>query len=371
MNQNAPAPAHYFDRQKRSRLMTKILAAGFVLSLAAVFFAVSYGLGGVFLVVDHLSVPHVFTGPDFGAVPSEPIFYRPSFFLGAVSVLAIIFVALMQFRAIRDGGSTYIASLLKAEPFGESVFFRQPLAEKQGRMVGNIVAEMSLAASMSEPDVYILLNDETINAMACGIDEDDLAVVITKGALRRLDREEMSALLAHEFSHLVNGDTRLFTYMVGYLAGLFSFHNLAGFLAQHYPNLLTILISGVCKVVGLAATLSGKILQAAVARSREDLADASAVQYTRDPMALAGVLKKIGGQSRRTERGRDFPAVNHFFLVNPDVRALGSETMSYLFSLDSHPPLGKRILALDPGWDGKFWDYAANPVDYLSWAPKY
>ncbi|MDR0356186.1 MAG: M48 family metalloprotease [Deltaproteobacteria bacterium] len=276
-------------------------------------------------------------------------------------MLLIIVKAAQAIWRISQSGSVYFASALRAVPLGDDSLIDSPGGRRQEKMLRNIVGEMAVAASISEPDIYVLLNEDKINAMAVGLHKDDLAVILTRGALRFLDRQEMSALLAHEFSHVVNNDTRHYTLMAGYLKGLYYFQN-AGFelIFQHpaavFPGLLIMF-------VGVAATVCGKILQAAFSRARERLADASAVRYTRDPSALARVLMKIGGQDLPPSRfARKLSELNHFFLAQPKKPETPS---SWKALLSSHPPLAGRIWALVPNWDGWYWDFAKKPSDYF------
>jgi Zn-dependent protease with chaperone function len=359
-----------FERKRVSLLRSLFLFSGFVISLVIIFFFMSYAFGLFAYISERLTSPHVFP-PDLQLpVPLEPVFYSPSFLVGSAAVICVVGVTALRFISIREGGSSYVATLLKAEPLGESPLFLEPKAKIQEKIIRNIVSEICLAASMTEPDIYLLLYDESINAMATGLDPDDSAIIITKGTLRLLDRDELSALLAHEFSHLVNGDTRLYTVMVGYLTGLFFFNSASAWLASHYPNALTVILAFLGKIVGSLATFSGKILRAAVSRSREYMADASAALYTRDHLALARVLKKIGGQvSPLRPAIQDYQPVSHFFLVNPEMKTLAGRAPSFSLSLDSHPPLADRIKALDPDWDGQYWDFKKNPVDYLTVKP--
>jgi Zn-dependent protease with chaperone function len=220
---------------------------------------------------------------------------------------------------------------------------------------------------ISEPEIYVLPYDESINAMAVGTSADDAAVILTKGTMKFLDRDELSALLAHEFSHILNEDTKHFTYMSGYLHGLFFFQTQGIKFITKNPRLATVIMGVIIIAVGFVATIFGKILQAAFSRHREWLADASAAQFTRAPLALARVLKKIGGQElpKRISRQR-YPEFSHIFLSEPAQNNSEEEESSFKPNFSSHPRLADRIWELDPSWDGWYYDFEKNPVDYLA-----
>jgi Zn-dependent protease with chaperone function len=281
--------------------------------------------------------------------------------LALVLTLAILFLTLFatlkRLSAISSGGSTFVATTLKAVPLGNDSVIETPEGRSQEKALKNIAAEMAIAASIEEPNIYILPYEEGINAMAVGLEPDDSAIIISKGALRRLSRDELSGLVAHEFSHILNGDTRHFTLMSGWLHGLFFVQILGRKIVTKVARGRGFAIGVFLICLGLIASLCGKVVQAAFSRSRERLADASAAQFTRDPKSLASVLKKIGGLSQGSRiNSSAMPELRHLFLAKPD-------RFSFLAS---HPPLEERIWELDPGWDGWYHDFEKDPVDFLS-----
>jgi Zn-dependent protease with chaperone function len=281
---------------------------------------------------------------------------------------AVAGTAVHRIIAVRKGGSTYLASVLKAVPLGGGGIFPSEGGLAQETMLKNVVSEMAIAAGMEEPEIYLLPNVESINAMAIGMSYDDRAVVLTKGALKYLNREEMSGLLAHEFSHLRNGDTSHYTLMSSYLHGLYCFQTLGVRMITKMHRLPIIIIGAVVIAVGLASTLMARILQSAFCRNREWLADATASQFTRDPSSLAAVLKKIGGQELPPRIiGRGLSEFTHLYAADPSDSLDSGEAAVFKFpiNLSSHPPLAERIWALDPKWDGWYWDYEKNPVNLL------
>ncbi|MDR1677142.1 MAG: M48 family metalloprotease [Deltaproteobacteria bacterium] len=281
-------------------------------------------------------------------------------------VITVLSFSVARINQLKKGGSTYMPSVINAVPLGHEGIFKSQAGQRQEHILRNIVSELALAASTQEPDIYILPTEETINAMASGLDQDEASIVLTKGCLKYLTRNELSALLAHEFSHLVNNDTVHFTVMAGWLHGLFCLQT-AAFRLIARPMPVLVIIGVIISIVGLIGSLMAKIIQAAFSRSREGLADSTASQFTRDPMSLASVLKKIGGQN---------PPLNNSLLRHPEFRHLfiaepKSDTVLELITFvknifSTHPPLETRIWELDPNWDGWYWDFKKKPVDYLS-----
>lgn len=207
----------------------------------------------------------------------------------------------------------------------------------------NVVEEMAIAASVPVPSVHVL-ESPAINALAAGYAPAEASLVVTRGALLALDRDELQGVIGHEFSHVVNGDMRLNTRLVGFLYGLFLVSALGRLLgpgrqtdeSEHRGGWG--LAGGALFVVGLAGLFVGRVLQAAVARERERLADASAVQYTRESRGLRNALVKVGAHrigSRLNHPGID--RVSHMLFASA----------GYL-DFATHPPLRERIRALDP-----------------------
>ncbi|MDR2442471.1 MAG: M48 family metalloprotease [Deltaproteobacteria bacterium] len=295
-------------------------------------------------------IPHTWRAPN---QPFDPA----SLALTLILLTIIIFVSVRRISQIHNGGSTFIATKIGAIPSSiDGALGRNKLISEREKILNNIVSEISVAASISEPDLYILPGELGINALAAGLDQDDACIIVSLGALKYLDREELSALVAHEFSHIINGDMRHFTMMAGWLHGLFFLQMIARQKMFLFRSIKTVLLAGTMMALGALGSLFGRIIQAAFSRRRELLADASAAKFTRNPMALARVLKKIGGLAQggiiQTAAVAD---LNHFFLAKPE--------RSSAFS--SHPPLADRIWLLDPQWDGWYYDFEENPVDFL------
>lgn len=216
------------------------------------------------------------------------------------------------------------------------------------RRLRNVVEEMSLAAGLPLPTLYILDRESGINAFVAGLRPTETVMVVTRGALEHLDRNQLQGVVAHEFSHVFNGDMRLNMRLMGVLSGLLAIGQIGRFVMRSGrragKNAGPLLLLGFMVVlVGYAGFFSGMLIKAAVSRQREFLADASAVQFTRLPEGLAGALLQIRGLSTGSmldhRRAED---VSHFCFSAPIKTALAAWTAT-------HPPLEQRIRAIDPG----------------------
>ncbi|CAN5241135.1 hypothetical protein BH10PSE16_BH10PSE16_25070 [soil metagenome] len=217
-----------------------------------------------------------------------------------------------------------------------------PASREAEQRLCNIVHELAIAASMKPPQAMVLPREDGINAFAAGWDEDDAIVAVTQGALDRLSRDELQGLLAHEFSHLREGDTRLNMRLAGMVCGLEMIFNLGRSMCEgdeHGRRSFLALPGVAILATGLLGWLAGRVLKAAVSRQREFLADARAVQFTRSKDGLGGVLRKVAGERARAGHPRAVahhlhPAVHHMLLVSDITRARW---------FASHPPLAERI----------------------------
>jgi len=228
----------------------------------------------------------------------------------------------------------------------------------------NIVEEMALASGMPVPAVY-LLDDTAINACAAGVDPHNAVIVVTTGALKVLSRDEMQGVIAHEFSHIFHGDMFFNVKMVAVLhgmvlmmlAGVALLKALLGSGRQRHQSssskenggaaILIVLGAAVVLIVlGWIGDFLARIIKSGFSRQREYLADAAALQYTRNPAGIGGALRKIGGYMIGSEiftpKARE---ISHFFFADALVPR-------WLFK--THPPLKKRIQKIDPGWDGEY-----------------
>jgi len=198
----------------------------------------------------------------------------------------------------------------------------------------NIVSELAIAASIKSPMAMVLDRVDSINAFASGWNEDDAVVVVTQGALDYLTRDELQGLVAHEFSHIREGDMQLNMRLAGMVSGLEIIFNLGRTMCEPADNgsrSFLALPGFAIQAVGSLGWLAGLALKAAVSRQREYLADARAVQFTRSKDGLGGALRKALGQGGVAKALH--PSVQHMLL-------LGSEQTRWLAP---HPPIAERI----------------------------
>jgi Zn-dependent protease with chaperone function len=314
----------FFAQQARVRRSSRRLVLLFILAVAAIVAAVD--LICAFFVV----------GP------------RPDALL-AISIAVIVLIglcSLYRVASLRGGGST-VAVGMGATPVPADT------TNPAWRRLRNVIEEVAIASGVPVPEIWVMENEPAINAFAAGYTPADAAVCVTQGCLDKLDRDELQGVIAHEFSHVLNGDMRLNIRLIGLLFGIlaigivgrFMMYSSSGRSRRNSGNLAA---AGLALfLIGYIGLFFGKMIQAAVARARESLADASAVQFTRQTTGIAGALKKIAALadgSQLQASGRD--EVRHMLFGDAD--------LSSLFA--THPPILKRIKALEPQFDPKELD---------------
>ena len=279
------------------------------------------------------------------------------FWTAGVALIVIIGGSLMRIAELSKGGGTIAIRLGGRLVSGVT----KDLAE---RRYLNVVQEMALASGLPVPLCFVIDGDETINAFAAGNTPQDAAVGVTRGALRNLTRDELQGVIAHEFSHIGNGDMKINLRIIGTVAGLTALAQLGYILirvglnsgSSRKNNALPLAVAGLVVVlVGLGGVFFARLIQASVSRQREYLADASAVQFTRNPLGLASALRKVAGLSgaRREASSAELEAQHMFF-------AGSAGFLESLFS--SHPPIAERIRRVDPAFDGHIPDVKPVPV---------
>lgn len=252
------------------------------------------------------------------------------------------------------GGGSVVARDLGGRPVSPGT--TDPLE----RRLLNVVEEMAIASGVSVPEVWVLEDEAGINAFAAGTDPANAVIGVTRGCLERLTRAELQGVVAHEFSHIVNGDMRLNQRLIGWVFGLIMVATAGRLILESLRHVrvrssrdsrgagglvLALLMAGLALwLIGSIGTFFARLLQAAVSRQREFLADAAAVQFTREPSGIAGALKKIGGHASHgvLHHGQAGEA-RHLFFVASDFLRLG---------LATHPPLPERIRRIEPSWNG-------------------
>jgi Zn-dependent protease with chaperone function len=244
-----------------------------------------------------------------------------------------------------SGGGKNVAQSMGAVPVPTDT--RDP----QLRQLRNVIEEVAIAAGVPVPDIYLMEEESGINAFAAGYSASDAAVCVTRGCLDNLSRDELQGVIAHEFSHVLNGDMRLNIRLMGLLFGILVLAIVGrrviwfggGRSSRRDGGGGQVWMIGLALiVVGYIGYFFGRLIQAAVARSRESLADASAVQFTRQTGGIAGALKKIAILSEGSElRAANKQEVAHM---------LFGEAGSFNALFATHPPLMDRIRALEPGF---------------------
>ena len=279
--------------------------------------------------------------------------FQPKLFVATAGTALVVILggSLLRIAELSKGGGA-IAERLGGRLVGATT------KDASERRYLNVVQEMALASGLPVPLCYVIDGDETINAFAAGNTPQDAAVGVTRGALRNLTRDELQGVIAHEFSHIGNGDMKLNLRIIGTVAGLTALAQLGYILirvglnsgSSRKNNALPLAVAGLVVVlVGLGGVFFARVIQASVSRQREYLADASAVQFTRNPLGLASALRKVAGLSgaQREASAAELEAQHMFF----------SGSAGFLESLfSSHPPIDERIRRVDPAFDGHIPD---------------
>jgi len=253
--------------------------------------------------------------------------------------------SLYRIASLRDGGEP-VALQMGGVPVPENT------TDLNLRRLRNVVEEIAIASGVPVPKIYVLEHEACINAFAAGYSPSDAVVAVTRGALDRLNRDELQGVIAHEFSHILNGDMRLNIRLIGVLFGILMIGLIgrkilwSGRFGRGRGAGAVLGAAFAALAIGYIGLFFGRMIKAGVSRSRESLADASAVQFTRQTQGLAGALKKIGGLAEGAmlnDRG-NAEEVSHMLFGE----GLG---LSSLFA--THPPLLKRIQALEPHFRGE------------------
>lgn len=347
----------FFASQELARRNTRRLVVYFCLALICMIFAVYV----VVMLVTSGFLTDVALGVSVNSVePVDPVsqFFDPMV-LAAVALAVSSVVGLgsaYKISSLRGGGEN-VAAMLGGRRL-------PPNSRDPGeRRILNVVEEMALAAGTPVPPVYILDNEPSINAFAAGYTVDDAVIGVNRGTIDTLTRDELQGVVAHEFSHILNGDMRMSIRMIGVLHGiqliaLIGYFVLRGSTTGRRSsngkggNAVTLIALGLV-VVGWVGLFFARVIKASVSRQREYLADASAVQFTRNPSGIAGALKMIGASmngSAMLAAGAE--ETSHMFF--------GSMFSHSNFVFATHPPLGERIQRIEPAFQGDYNEYAKS-----------
>ncbi|MEP7015622.1 MAG: M48 family metallopeptidase [Verrucomicrobiota bacterium] len=336
----------FFARQDKARRNTKLLVFYFSLAVLSLIVAVD------------TVVVLVFTGiaaKNAGDQVALPFAQSEVLIAATLGTLAIILIgSVFKTMELSSGGSA-VAELLDGR------LIKSNTAEADERKLLNIVEEMSIASGVPVPQVYVMDGEAGINAFAAGHSPSDAAVSVTRGAMKLLSRDELQGVIGHEFSHVLNGDMRLNLRLMGLIFGILCLTVIGRILIRTRGRKNALPLLGLALIViGWAGVFFGRLIQAAVSRQREGLADASSVQFTRNPGGLAGALKKIGGLEEGSRlQSPHAEEASHLFFAN----GMGD---SFFGLMATHPPLIERIRELDPNFDGKFPRVSAAALAYTS-----
>lgn len=339
----------FFEQQENSRKATLWLVLLYGLAVMATCLTLHLGICAVFAFGSSSEEGSSFNAGTFLKLALDP---NVALFTLGITSLIIICSSLFKIMQLSAGGSAVAREMGGREVTNST----QDVLE---RRLLNVVEEMAIASGIAMPRVFVLDQERGMNAFAAGFSSKDAAIAVTRGLLEVVRREELQAVIGHEFSHVLNGDMRLNIRLVGILHGIFALTILGRLLMEiglrassrssssssskkGNPLSLLAVVGIISWLVGLIGFFFGRLIQSGISRQREFLADASAVQFTRNPQGLAEALKLIGAAGSR--------------LSNPNT----SEVSHMLFAsgLDSmfatHPPLASRIRRLDPHFNGDF-----------------
>ncbi len=351
----------FFEEQALARKRTIRLGVLFALAIVGVVAAV-YALSMLVYtaaIQDASGVAYVVGRYDRVSGASVVSLWNPSVFLFACGATAFVvgLGSLYKTAQLRDGGSAVALGLggRKMDP---------DTSKLEEQRLLNVVEEMAIASGVPVPEVYVLDREPGINAFAAGKTSSDAVIGVTNGTLQLLRRHELQGVVAHEFSHILNGDARINVRAIGLLHGIFLLALIGRFLlhgstASRRKEGGGVALIGVgLLAIGSIGVLFGRMIQSAISRQREMLADASAVEFTRDTEGLASALKKIGGASSHSYLGSPAADEASHIFFSEAIRRL--RLFSGLFR--THPPLEARIRKLDPKWDGDFVEVSLPPI---------
>ena len=346
---------NFFQSQDNARQKTRSLILMFILAVIAIVVAVNLVITA--LIINIGDEAEVAALPDFNWIMNNLSLVT------GISLSTIGFISLSslyKIASLSSGGGKVARSLGGTLISADN---KDPLR----RRLYNVVEEMAIASGIPMPEVYVLEQEPGINAFAAGFTTGDAAVTVTRGTLESLSRDELQGVIGHEFSHILNGDMRLSTRLMGLLFGILVIGLIgrAVLNSTRYgairtdnsrrDNTAAIYLAGLgLFLIGYIGVFFGQLIKAAVSRQREFLADASAVQFTRQTQGIAGALKKIAAAQQGSElQSADAEEVSHMLF------ATGA---SFSSLLATHPPLIERIKALEPNFDEAEIDLLAQQM---------
>lgn len=330
---------NFFESQDIARRKTRFLLFLFFLAVLSL------------VVLTNLLVLALINFGDTARMASGYYYYELETFIAvSTGVIGLVAVAsLVRMATLRKGGSA-VAEMLDGE------LLVDPGQDLNKRKLLNVVEEMAIASGTPVPPVY-LIRDNAINAFAAGYSPGDAVIGVTYGAIENLSRDELQGVVAHEFSHILNGDMRINIRLMGVLYGILVLA-VIGRMLTHSGSHRThgrgssdarlALVGLGLMIIGYLGQFFGNLIKAGASRQREYLADASAVQFTRNPQGIADALKRIGGYSAGTVMEHpESEELSHSFFCT-------GVTFSFNRMMATHPPLDQRIERIQPNWDGTY-----------------
>lgn len=331
---------NFFEAQDHARRTTRWLVVVYIIATALIVLGVTLIVGFTLFGTSMDGYRYSLTGM-LSANPAPLLItaVATTLFIVGASIYKTSILSAGGGRVAQDMGGTLVPANVQ-----------DPLR----RRLRNVVEEMAIASGVPVPEIYVLEEESGINAFAAGYAPGDAAIAVTRGTLELLDRDELQGVVAHEFSHVLNGDMRLNIRLMGVLFGILILGMTGRLVLRggHHARFASsrrgkgggaiVLIGLGLAILGWIGVFFARMIKAAVSRQREYLADASAVQFTRQPNGIANALKKIGGYSEASYlQAADPEEVSHM-LFGSGAKFVG------LFA--THPPLAKRIRALDPSF---------------------
>ena len=332
----------FFENQAQARRNTKLLVLMYALAVGGVILAVDLVLAGIYA----YSIEWQHAGQEFGWMERLRLVPKSLYLWGAAGTAIVIFaVSGWNIVQLSQGGKA-VAQMAGARRVAPDT---QDMLE---RRFMNVVEEMAIASGVRVPGVYVMDREAGINAFAAGYDPSDAVVAVTRGTLETLNRDELQGVVAHEFSHILNGDMRLNIRMIGVLAGIVFIGSIGEFIMRSQrgggdsKGAVPIFLGGLALLlIGYIGLFFARLIKAAASRQREFLADASSVQFTRNPDGIAGALDQIRAVSTgaliQTRHAED---LSHMFFAQGIVVRLHA-----LF--DTHPAIEERIARVHSRFD--------------------
>jgi len=348
---------NFFENQDRARRTTRWLVLLYLLAVAAVIGAVCLGIGAAYalgalygalppaqvVMVDYGRMAASFGGLMLHGVP-------PALYGWAAAATAAVILGTTAYKVVRlAGGGESVAEMVGARRIEPGS------ADLLERRLVNVVEEMAIASGIAVPPVYVMDGEHGINAFAAGYSPNEAVVAVTRGTLEKLNRDELQGVVGHEFSHILNGDMRLNVRLIGILFGIVVIGQFGEFLVRSTARtmratsregrgatILLVLVGIALTVIGYLGLVFARLIKAAISRQREFLADASSVQFTRNPDGIAGALDTISTSTSGTHVAHlHAEEMSHMFFAQAVANWFGAV-------FDTHPPLDERIRRVHP-----------------------